>query len=265
AIAQVQIDQNFISQGPSPKFGPLQIVGSGDADNGANGTVAGAIQTILLDPMLGPNTMFIGSTNGGIWSTTDGGSTWTPLTNNQASLSIASLALDTTDPTGKTLIAGVGVTTSGNWGPPLGPGGRPTGLLYSTDGGADWAPLAGATAFADQSVIGVAARGQTILAATFEERDPTLTQANNGNSYGLYISTDSGSSFSLVPTCSPPCAGLPSGPVTALVADPDPAHSKTFYAAVTSPTDPTQSGVYVTHDSGAHWKPFFTGSTTVNG
>jgi hypothetical protein len=73
ALAQVQINQNFVPQGPSPSSGPLDIVGSGDAANGATGTVAGAVQAILLDPMLGPNTMFIGSPNGGIWEMTNGG------------------------------------------------------------------------------------------------------------------------------------------------------------------------------------------------
>jgi hypothetical protein len=64
AIAQVQINQNFIAQGPSPSVGPFDIVGSADAANGAEGTVTGAVQAILLDPMLGPK-MFIGSPNGG--------------------------------------------------------------------------------------------------------------------------------------------------------------------------------------------------------
>ena len=41
--------------------------------------------------------MFVGGVNGGIWRTTNGGASWTSLTDNQASLSIASLAADVTD------------------------------------------------------------------------------------------------------------------------------------------------------------------------
>src|SRR5215831_13709144 len=67
-IAQVQVSQTFIPQGPSPKFGPSDVVQSADAS--PNGSVAGAIQSILLDPTLGPQTMFIGGVNGGIWRTT---------------------------------------------------------------------------------------------------------------------------------------------------------------------------------------------------
>jgi outer membrane autotransporter protein len=263
AVAQVQINQTFIPQGPSPGFGPLDATGSADANNGADGTNSGAVQAILLDPMLGAGTMFIGSTNGGIWTTTDAGATWNWLTNNFASLSIASLALNPTDPTGQTLIAGIGVTTSGTWEPALGPGARPTGLLLSTDAGQNWTPLPGASAFANQSVIGVAAFGSgdkmTILAATFEEKDPTCTKVDCA-SYGLYISIDSGQSFSLA-------SGLPAGPVTSLVTDPsDPSHS-TFYAAVTSPNPTAHDnpiGVYVTTDGGQIWKQLFSASDIIN-
>jgi len=90
AAAQVQVNQTFIPQGPSPKFGEISIVQSGDAP--PNGTVGGAVQAILLDPALGSQTMFIGGVNGGIWRTTNGGASWTPLTDKQASLSIGSLA-----------------------------------------------------------------------------------------------------------------------------------------------------------------------------
>src|ERR1019366_8445509 len=227
AFAQVQVNQVFVPQGPAPSLGPLDTVQSGDAP--PNGTVAGAVQAILLDPALGANTMFIGSPNGGIWSTTNGGMTWTPLTDKQASLSIASLALDTTDPTGKTLIAGVGLTSNGIWNAfndpnRAGSGGQQTGLLYSTNGGNTWSPM-GDVALDGQSVIGVAARGTTILAATFEEKAPTVTQVRtSGPLYGLYLSTDGGKNFNLFPTT--PGSGLPAGPVTALIADPS---SKTTF------------------------------------
>ena len=64
----------------------------------------------------------------------------------------------------------------------------------------------------------MAARGSTILAATFEETlgGAAVTQTSTGAQYGLYRSTDGGASFSLVSAGS----GLGSGPVTSLVADP---------------------------------------------
>ena len=268
AAAQLQVNQTFIPQGPSPKSGPIDIVQSGDAP--PNGTVGGAVQAILLDPALGPQTMFIGGVNGGIWRTIDGGASWKALTDNQASLSIGSLALDPTDPSGNTLIAGIGITSNGAWnnfnvGGAIGRGGARTGLLYSSDGGNTWSAL-GAASLTGQSVIGVAAAGGTILAATFEEQNPRQTTAASG-AYGLYRSVTGGQSFSPVSGS----GGLPAGPVTALVADPQNAgncgtqNSCTFYVSVTSASTPSATGVYISHNSGQSWSAVFTSATAVSG
>jgi hypothetical protein len=52
-----------------------------------------------------------------------------------------------------------------------------------------WSAMGGSY-LTGQSVIGVAAAGRTILAATFEEWAPTTTIASTGRSYGLYLSVD---------------------------------------------------------------------------
>jgi outer membrane autotransporter protein len=224
AIAQVQVNQTFVPQGPAPDSGSPTTMPPAISNSGA-------VQALLSDPALGANTMFLGSTNGGIWRTTNGGASWTPLTDNQASLSIASLTLDPTDASGKTLIAGTGATSNGTFpwlgfnqaGLPL-RGGPSTGLLYSTNGGNSWSAI-GTTTLNGMSVVGVAARGNTILAATFEPKSPLSTTASSGAPYGLYMSTNRGQSFSLV-------SGLPPGPVTSLVADPT--NPNIFYAAVSN-------------------------------
>ena len=54
---------------------------------------------------------YFGSVNGGVWVTRNGGASWTPLSDNQRSLSIASLALDPTNP--NVLLAGTGITSNG--------------------------------------------------------------------------------------------------------------------------------------------------------
>ncbi|MGA3307743.1 MAG: autotransporter domain-containing protein [Xanthobacteraceae bacterium] len=250
----VSAAQTFVSEGPAPRFGPAYAVQSADAS--PNGTEAGAIQAILPDPALGAQTMFAGSPNGGIWVTYNNGASWTPLTDKQASLSIASLALDPTDPTGKTIIAGVGITDNGeyshfNLAEPLGRGGAQTGILYSTNAGATWSALGGTT-LEGQSVIGVEARGSTILAATFEEQAATGSTAG----YGLYRSTNGGATFSLVSGGS----GLPTGAVTSLVADPS--NPSRFYAAVKLSGNNAATSVYVSNNTGATWTPIFTAANS---
>jgi hypothetical protein len=155
AVAQLQVNQNFLTQGPSPSFGPLFTVQSGDAP--PNGSVAGAVGPVVADP-LDANTLFVGTPAGGIWKTTNGGTTWTPLTDKQATLSISSLAFDPTDATRNTLIAGTGLTANGtvcSAGPcfSTGSGGLRNGLLYTQDGGNTWTSL-GAATLANQSVVG---------------------------------------------------------------------------------------------------------------
>src|SRR5260370_18212555 len=95
--------------GPSPGFGPTTTIQSGDAP--PNGTVSGALQAIVTDPT-NPNTMYIGATNGGVWVTRNGGASWTPLSDNQRSLSIASLSVDPPNP--NLLIAGPGPPSTGS-------------------------------------------------------------------------------------------------------------------------------------------------------
>src|SRR5262249_41159028 len=227
---------------------------SGDAP--PNGNVAGAIGPVVADP-LDANTLFVGTPAGGIWKTTNGGTTWTPLTDKQASLSIASLSLDSTDPTGKTLIAGTGLTANGRVGrQPLavsfftGSGGLQNGLLYSQDGGNTWTSL-GAATLANQSVVGVAARGNVMVAGTFE----ISGLGGDKNAGALFRSTNGGATFTQISGGGG--TGLPNGPVSSVVGDPN--NPDRLYAAVTAPT-PNAAGnastaIFVSNDTGATWNP----------
>ena len=155
-----QINQSFSSQGPAPEIGNVNSIGS--TNGGVIGSDAGAVQAVLLDPALGAGTIFAGSPNGGIWKSTNNGTTWTPLTDNQASLSIGSLSLDPNDPTGKTVIAGIGLTDNGFYVGPNEPqtnGGQRTGLLYTTNGGATWSTI-GLSSPTPESVVSAMVRRQ---------------------------------------------------------------------------------------------------------
>jgi len=221
--APVQYGSVFNSEGPGPSTGPSAVIQGND--NPPNGSAAGAIQAIAADPSrLG--TIYAGAGNGGIWKTTDGGTNWVPLIDQKASLSIASLAFDPTDSTHQTPVAGTGVTSNGAFastslsGTPANYGGLQNGLLYSRNGGTTWTQL-GAATLSGESVVGVAALGTTILAATFEPRVSTTFTG------GLYRSIDSGATFEAVSGV--PGPGLPAGPVSSLVGNPNP---NILYAAL---------------------------------
>src|SRR6266545_4418316 len=231
----VALAQTFVPQGPSPSSGPRGTIQSADAP--PNGTVSGAVQAIVTDPR-NAGTMYIGGTNGGVWVTRNGGASWTPLSDNQRSLSIASLALDPTNP--NVLLAGTGITSNGlpTSGEYTQRGGPRIGILYSSTGGASWSELGGAT-LAGKSIVGLAARGSTILAAAAEPYDNTAAG-------GLYRSVNTGQSFQPVTLGS----GGGTAAVTSLAADPN--NQSVFYAAVNS-TVAADRGVYFSSTTGASW------------
>lgn len=224
--------QTFLPQGPAPSFGPRDEIQSGDAL--PNGTVGGAIQAVLPHPT-DPGTMYVGGVNGGVWVTRNGGASWTPLSDKERSLSIASLAFDPTDATRRTLVAGIGITSNGIVGNEnvADRGGQRIGLLYSSNGGSSWSELGGAT-LSGKSIVGVAARGSTLLAAAAEPHDATAGG-------GLYRSVNGGTSFSLVSGS----GGLANGAVSSLAGDS--ANQSVFYAAVSA------TGVYRSSNGGADW------------
>jgi hypothetical protein len=255
AFAQLQVNQGFLLQGPSPSIGIPGLVQSADfTPAAALGSNAGAIGPIVTDPV-NANTYYVGAVNGGVWKTTDGGNSWTPLTNKQASLSIASLSLDPTDATHNTLIAGTGLTSNGTACPGSacffsGSGGLQNGLLYSRDGGASWSPLGVAT-FAGQSVVGVQARGNTIVAGTFE----ISGLGGDKNAGGLFRSTNGGATFTVISGAAG--TGLPAGPVSSIVGDPT--NANRLFAAVTAPNTGANAStaIYVSNDAGATWASVF--------
>ena len=89
-------------------MGPAPII-NGQVENIApDNQVIGAAQAVVAHPS-DANTVYIGAVNGGVWKTTNAtgtNPTWTPLTDDLASLSIGDLEMDPTDP--QTLLGGIG-------------------------------------------------------------------------------------------------------------------------------------------------------------
>jgi uncharacterized protein (TIGR03437 family) len=95
---------------------------------------AGRVNAIAIDPR-NSNVVYIGAAEGGVWKTTDGGVTWTPLTDNQPSLATGGIALDPRNP--DIIYVGTGeenFAQDSYYG---------AGILKSTDAGKTWTNIVG--------------------------------------------------------------------------------------------------------------------------
>jgi uncharacterized protein with beta-barrel porin domain len=266
AAPALAVGQTIVPAGPGVETGPYYVMNGADLPSPGQSTSvppnfatqSGAIQALAFDPA-NLNILLAASPNGGIFRSTDGGHSWAATTDNQASLSIASLSFDPTDLTGRTVVAGVGLVSSGaTFG--LNPyfnrsrGGVLDGLMVSNDAGATWTNVT-----ATLPAIGfeaVAIRGSTILAAAFNEEGSWAFGAGVEAGSGLYRSTDGGHSFSQVTT------GLPAGAASALVGDPS--NPNRFYVAITTASagnaNDAGTSVYTTTDGGQTWSKVFDAS-----
>jgi photosystem II stability/assembly factor-like uncharacterized protein len=86
------------------QLGPVAIP-NGQTYGTARVFVTGRITAIAIDPTQ-PQVISVGTARGGIWKTTDGGATWSPMSDNEVSLAIGALALAPSNP--QVIYAGTG-------------------------------------------------------------------------------------------------------------------------------------------------------------
>jgi photosystem II stability/assembly factor-like uncharacterized protein len=89
----------------------------------------GRVETVAGIPSQ-PDTYYIGAVDGGVWKTTNGGLTWTPLFNHEPVASIGAIAIAESDP--DVIYAGTGEEA------PRGDISFGDGVYKSTDGGKTW-------------------------------------------------------------------------------------------------------------------------------
>src|SRR5207247_6986153 len=134
------------------------LIGPRPTDAGSTYVTAGRVNAVAIDPR-DNNTVYIGAAEGGVWKTTDGGATWTPLADDQPSLATGAIALDATNP--DTVYVGTGEENfafDSYYG---------AGILKSTDGGQTWTNLVGPFLRAVIGAIAVhPANGQILLCTT---------------------------------------------------------------------------------------------------
>jgi hypothetical protein len=186
-------------------------------------------------------TVFLGAAAGGIWRTTDGGTTWTALTDTQASLAIGSLAIAPSNH--MVIYAGTG---EDNFNVDAYQG---AGVLISTNGGNTWAQTC-AVASATCPFIGPLSPtlgGARVGALAVSPTDANTVLAgvafgNIGAAAGVYRSTDGGATWTKV-------LGGDAG--TAVLFDPGDA--TIAYAALGFPGGDAANGIYRSTNGGATW------------
>ena len=169
ASAYAQVDSGYFSDMRWREIGPLR---------------AGRTRALAGVPSE-PATFYLGAVNGGVWKTTDAGSTWHSIWDDQPSGSIGSIAVSLSNP--DTVYAGSG---EGLQRPDLSTG---DGVYKSVDAGKSWTHLEGLRG------------GQQIGQVAIDPKDPNrVFVAVEGHPYGpneergLYRTLDGGKTFKRV-------------------------------------------------------------------
>jgi len=231
AIAPRAPAQIWVQQGPSP------LINGGVEGMGAqNNPASGSINALLAHPT-NSNILILGATNGGIWTTNNasgGAPTWTARGQGLPSLSIGALAWDRNDANFNTIWAATAQNSS------FGEGGRRSGLYYSADAGATWNTVGGNSTLAGQDIVGLVARGNTIITAA------KTSDSNSTATYGIFRSTNGGGTFTQISGAAG--TGLSPGRTFDLAGDPS--NANRLFTAVSNGTN---NGLYRSLDAGATW------------
>lgn len=184
---------------------------------------SGRVNSIVIDPA-SPAVIYVAFSGGGVWKTTDGGTTWAPKTEALGSLSCGSLAMDPNN--SGTLYLGLGDPFDGTG----------IGLVKSGDGGNTWsAPVFLGTSTEIAKVMVAPGNSSIVLAAT---------------NAGLFRSTDGGASFNNVALAT----GQAGAPYVWDVAwGGGNAFTLTLEANPTVTTGTTDGQIWWTADNGATW------------
>jgi hypothetical protein len=216
-------------------IGPSPLQETSSQDNGL-------VTAIAVDPD-DLSVVYLGSAQGGVWRSRDGGNTWTPLFDQQLALGIGEptgLAIDPNNPT--TIYAG----TSGRVGSAepdtvLQPS---AGLFKSTDGGASWVALgSGYPAWNTGNASQFVSQWINVIIV-----DPSNGLIYMATSVGVFTSADGGENWTAA-------AGI-NGDVRSLQLDlSTPDNARILYAGVSS------TGVFTSADSGATFAQILSATT----
>lgn len=247
------------------QLGPLSAPDAGSANplTGKRLPISGRATALAVVPSTcstdGCDMMYLGSADGGVWKTTDGGRTWKPLLDHARSLAVGTVVLDPKDPN----IVYVGTGEPNHSGDSF----RGIGILRSTDGGSTWTNL-GYKQFVNRAVAAIVIDPRT-AGTTHATLYAVSTRAASGGAMtgggssrrvpglpglGFYYSKDGGQTWK---ESSP----APSGAQSLVM---DPSNPDVLYAGFNPDVgDPNNTGspqaqfglngVFKTTDDGLNW------------
>src|SRR6266849_3808927 len=201
--------------------------------------ISGRVTAIAVNPQ-NNDVVYLGAASGGIWKSTDGGASWTPLTDFQPSLATGSLAIDPSSCTADdctTIYVGTGEV----YGSSIYFG---AGILKSTDAGATWTKVAA-----------ISGQGTGL---SFDVNNSGLVYAalSQATAAGIYRSTDHGVTWSRLSGTGVnlfPATGVGYIALSVVSGAAGAAGGATLYAAVQQLNSNSLRGVWKSRDSGANW------------
>jgi photosystem II stability/assembly factor-like uncharacterized protein len=230
-----------------PLSSPSLVSGLG-ARNIGSARMSGRIAAIAARAERdGKVTMFVGSASGGVWKSTDSGTTFKPVFDRQPVQSIGAVALDPTDR--NVVWVGTGESWTRN-SVSIG-----NGIYRSTDGGETWKHVGLDGSERITKILVHPKNGRVVYACV-----PGKLWSDSSDR-GLYKTTDAGAHWTLVlkgPNLSTGCGAVamdPGKPDRLFVGLWDFRRKGwTFRSGGESSTAPSGSGLFLTEDGGAHWK-----------
>jgi hypothetical protein len=105
--SEAALAQRIVS-GDAPQAGSWVPLGPAPIPIGASNGYSGRVSAIAVHPT-NPDTVYVGTSQGGLYRSLNGGTTWTPLMDSALTLAIGAVAIAPSDPT--TLYVGTGEST----------------------------------------------------------------------------------------------------------------------------------------------------------
>ena len=222
----------------SPNTSTWTAVGPAPLNEG--GSASGRMAAVAVDPT-NSNNIYVAAAGGGVWQSTDGGASYTPLTDTQSTLAMGALAIAPSNHL--KIYAGTGEANNSidsDFG---------TGILVSNDGGATWTLSTGPGGVFNRRAIGKISVDPTTDQVAYAAVNDFAENGFCCSGTGIYKTSDGGATWTNVTSAAGKDSAYPWSDVVV-----DPEQPTIIYAAHGDiSANNSANGVYRSLDSGATW------------